>query len=75
MTYQEVLWAGKIVWVVSLLSKSGKIHRYLRKYVGKHGIVRGEAKNGTLLIEFSDRRTRAVPAGCVADFETPTVAG
>jgi hypothetical protein len=67
MTYQEVLWKDKYVWVVSLMSKSGKMHRYVRKYVGRGGKVVGEAKNGMLLIEFKNH-TRCIPAGCVVEY-------
>ena len=72
MTYQEALWQGKYVWIVSLMSKSGKMHRYVRKYVGRGGLVLGEAKNGMLLIQFKNHhgiaRTRCIPAGCVVDY-------
>ena len=67
MTYQEVLWKDKYVWVVSLMSKSGKMHRYVRTYVGRGGKVVGEAKNGMLLIEFKNH-TRCIPAGCVVEY-------
>lgn len=69
MTYQEALWKGKYVWVVSMLSKSGTIHSYVRKYVGRGGNVVGEAKNGMLLIQFRNH-TRSIPAGCVAPYNT-----
>lgn len=69
MTYQEVLWQGKYVWITGILSKSGRLHMYLRKYVGKGGFVVGESKNGRLLIRFSDH-TRAIPAGCVTEYGT-----
>lgn len=69
MTYQEVLWQGKYVWVTGIVSKSGKCHRYVRKFVGRGGMVLGEAKNGMLLIQFGKDRQRdkrrAIPAGCV----------
>lgn len=71
MTYQEVLWKDKIVWVVSMMSKNKRIHRYLRKYVGQCGQVIGEAKNGMLLIDFSHggyRHTRCVPSSCVIPY-------
>lgn len=73
MTYQEALWKDKMVWVVSLMSKSGKMHRYVRKYVGRGGKVVGEAKNNMLLIQFKNHK-RAIPAGCVADYNVPKVA-
>lgn len=70
MTYQEVLWKDKYVWVVSLMSRSGKMHRYVRKYVGRGGQVIGESKNNMLLIQFKNH-TRAIPAGCVVDYNVP----
>ncbi len=69
MTYQEALWKDKYVCVVSLMSKSGKMHRYVRRYVGRGGKVMGEAKNNMLLIQFRNH-TRAIPAGCVVDYNT-----
>ena len=74
MTYQEVLWQGKVVWVTGILSKSGRLHRVYRKYVGLGGHVVGEAKNGMLLIEFGNHK-RAIPAGCVAECVTVRNAG
>lgn len=71
MTPQEIYWENKYVWVVGLLSKSGKIHRYLKPYIGRGGFVVGEAKNGMLLVEFcrsKNRERRAIPAGCVAEY-------
>jgi hypothetical protein len=70
MTYQEVLWQGKYVWIVSIMSKSGKMHRYVRKYVGRGGMVLGESKNNMLLIQFKNH-TRCIPAGCVVDYSVP----
>ncbi len=67
MTAQETLWAGKKVLVVSMVSKSGKVHYYLRKYVGMHGRFVREAKNGMLLIRFASKKgniDRSIPAGC-----------
>ena len=74
MTYQEVLWQGKYVWVVGILSKSGRIHRDLRQYVGRGGKVLGESKNGRLLVQFKGH-TRGIPAGCVAEYGTVKTAG
>ena len=65
MTYQEVLWQGHLVWVTGMISKSGKAHRYVRKFIGRGGVVKGEAKNGMLLIDFGKNKKRAIPAGCV----------
>ena len=70
MTAQEVLWQGKWVWVVGLMSRSGKMHRYVREYVGRGGKVAAEAKNGMLLIQFKNH-ARAIPAGCVVDYNVP----
>lgn len=74
MTYQEVLWKGKLVLVTGILSKSGRLHYAYRKYVGRGGLVLGEAKNGMLLIQFGNH-TRAIPAGCVAKYGTVRRAG
>lgn len=74
MTYQEAIWKDKIVWVVGILSKSGKLHREYRKYVGRGGYVLGEAKNGMLLVQFN-RHTRAIPAGCLAVYGEVKTAG
>lgn len=67
MTYQETIWKNKYVWVVSLMSKSGKMHRYVKKYIGRGGFVLGESKNNMLLIRFKTH-TRAIPAGCVVEY-------
>ena len=73
MTYQETLWKGKHIRLVSLISKSGKIHHQLAKYCGMAGEVLGEAKNGQLLIKFDvswmgfHDLTRTVPSGCVRE--------
>lgn len=74
MTNQEVLWQGKMVLVVGILSRSGRLHYQLRKYVGRGGIVLGESKNNQLLIRFGNH-TRAIPAGCVAEYGTVHLAG
>lgn len=71
MTYQETIWKDKIVWVVSMLSKNNRIHRYLRKYVGQGGYVLGEAKDGMLRIEFGSarrRHVRCVPSSCIVEY-------
>lgn len=71
MTYQETIWKGKVIWVVSMMSKNMRMHRYLRKYVGTGGYVMGEAKNGMLLVEFgqrSKRHLRCVPSSCVVEY-------
>lgn len=74
MTYQECIWKDTIVWVVGILSKSGKIHRYVKQYVGRGGFVLGESKNGMLLIKFSNH-TRCIPAGCIVKYGTVSHAG
>lgn len=69
MTPQEIIWKNRQVRVIGILSRSGKIHMNLRRYVGRVGTVLGEAKNNMLLIEFTSSRhrlhTRSIPAGCV----------
>lgn len=75
MTYQEVLWQGKLVWVTGIVSRSGKCHRYVRKFVGRGGVVKREAKNGMLLIDFGRNRERAIPAGCVTLYTEANWAG
>jgi len=76
MTYQETIWKNQIVIVSGIISRSGKMHRDLRKFVGRNGVVIGEAKNNMLLIEFSTRNKdrerirflRSIPAGCVTPY-------
>lgn len=72
MTYQEVLWQGKYVWVTGILSKSNKMHYDLRKYVGRGGVVVKESKNNQLLVKFANH-TRCIPAGCVAEYGTVSI--
>lgn len=74
MTYQEAIWKGRYVWVTGILSKSGKLHRDYRKYVGRGGMVLGESKNNMLLVQFKNH-TRAIPAGCLAEYGTVKNAG
>ena len=74
MTYQEVLWKNKFIWVVGILSKSGRMHRDLRQYVGHGGLVLGESKGGRLLVQFKGH-TRGIPAGCVVQYGTVKAAG
>ena len=74
-TYQECLFAGKEVIVVSTVSKGNRIHSFVKPYIGFLGIVEREAKNGMLLIKFRYSwchydHYRAIPAGCVRIFET-----
>ena len=68
MTHQEVIWKGKYVWVTGIMSKSGKAHRYVARFVGRGGIVEGQSKNGMLLVRFTRRNSemvRSIPAGCL----------
>lgn len=69
MTYQETIWKDKRVMVVSVLSKSGKVHKFVKKYVLSTGKVVREAKNNMLVIQFKNTfgqsHYRAIPAGCL----------
>lgn len=67
MTYQEVLWQDKLVWVTGFISKSGKLHRRYIPYVGRGGVVKREAKNGMLLVDFGKEQV-AIPAGCLTRY-------
>lgn len=71
-TYQECIWQDKTVLVVSMMSKSGKVHAYVKRFVGRRGYVLREAKNGMLLIRFQMtkyfRKTISIPAGCVIEW-------
>ncbi len=74
-TYQECLFAGKEVIVVSMVSKGNRIHSFVKPYVGHVGIVEREAKNGMLLVKFTYSwchydHYRAIPSGCVKILET-----
>lgn len=64
MTYQESLWQGRRVLVVTSISKRGNMHRHVWPYLGLTGSVVREAKNGMLLVQF-ENHTRAIPAGCL----------
>lgn len=64
MTHQETLYKGKMVLVYSLKSKSGKLHFYLKKYIGRCGFVVQESKNGMLQVKFKTH-VRNIPAGCL----------
>lgn len=83
MTYQETIWAGKIVVVTGIISRSGKCHRNIIPMVGRSGQVIGEAKNNMLLIEFTMRNKEhhrifqqlSVPAGCVTAYTELKKAG
>ena len=71
-TYQECIWQDKTVLVVSMISKSGKVHSYVKRFVGRRGYVLREAKNGMLLIRFQMnkrfKKTIAIPSGCVIEW-------
>ena len=71
-TYQECIWQDKTVLVVSMMSKSGKVHAYVKRFVGRRGLVLGEAKNGMLLIRFQMtkrfKKAIAIPAGCLIEW-------
>ena len=69
MTHQEVLWKNKFVWVVGILSNSGRMHRDICNYVGRGGYCLGESKNGQLLVQFKGH-IRCIPAGCVVEYGT-----
>lgn len=78
MTYQDCIWKGKYVWIVSIMSKNKRMHRYLKKYVGHGGFVLGTAKNNMLLVEFTYRNKnrervkelRSIPSSCVVEYGT-----
>ena len=73
MTPQEIIWKSKTVLIVGIVSKSGKIHYNLRKYVGRFGSVEREAKNGMLLVRFRSGHTRSIPAGCLKAIDEKTM--
>lgn len=73
MTLQEILWKNKEVTPISIRSKSGKLHLYVKKYIGRTGVVQGEAKNGMLRIRFKSKfssHDRNIPAGCLIEIES-----
>lgn len=81
MTYQEIKWMNKIIWVTGIMSNSRKLHRNLVKYVGRGGQVIGESKNGQLLVRFVHRvdgikkiEDRCIPSGCVEEYGTVHIA-
>jgi len=67
MTQQETIWINKYVWVTGIVSKSGKVHQYVAKYVGRGGFVEREAKNGMLQVRFTHNGGSIIniPAGCL----------
>lgn len=73
MTPQEIIWKSKTILIVGIVSKSGKIHYNLRKYVGRFGSVEREAKNGMLLVRFRSGHTRSIPAGCLIEADKKTM--
>ena len=66
LTYQELIYKDKVVFVSSIKSKSGKAHAYVSRYLGLRGIVQRESKGGMLLVKFGRQHYRAIPAGCVS---------
>lgn len=75
MTPQEIKFEGKFVWVTGILSKSGKMHRFVKDYIGRGGMVLGEAKNGMMLVQFKRKHVRAIPAGCLTLYHAAQNAG
>lgn len=71
MTHLESIWNDKHVFVHSMMSKSGKIHTHVRKWIGKIGIVVRESKNNQLLVKFNitthKRKYIAIPPGCLVE--------
>lgn len=69
MTNLEKIWADKHVFVYSMMSKSGKIHSYVRRWIGRIGVVVRESKNNQLLVKFGisqyKRKYIAIPPGCL----------
>lgn len=72
MDYQECVWKNRIIVVTTSYTKSNKKHEFVSGYVGMIGRVIKTAKNGMLLIKFSNlhasKNLRAIPASCVADY-------
>lgn len=73
MTNQECIWKHKLVRLITIRSKRGKLHWYLAKYCGMPGYVMREANNGMLLVRFDSSwlyagdMCRAVPASCLIE--------
>jgi hypothetical protein len=65
MTYQEALWQGKVVQVVTNLNKRGSVHKHVTRYYNLTGTVLREAKNGMLLIQFDSGNPVSIPACCI----------
>lgn len=71
MTYQECIYKGKKVMITGIISRSGKLHSHVTRYVGSICRVLGDAKNGMLLLHVPIGRFHptfrkiSVPAGCV----------
>jgi hypothetical protein len=75
MTAQEIEWQGHYVWVTGIVSRSGRVHRYVRRYVGRGGMVEREARNGMLIVRFRQNHVRAIPAGCLTKYTDVQTAG
>ena len=76
MTYLECIWKDKVVLIVSLLSKNGKVHSRIKPWIGRTGIVVKESKNNQLLVRIRLNKRIAyisIPPGCVIDLETANV--
>lgn len=57
---------GRVVFITGTISKSGKFHPGLTKYVGRMGIIKGLAKNGGVLVKIVGTNiTKSFPQGCV----------
>ena len=59
---------GRAVLVTGMKARSGKIHRHVRKYVGRSAWLIGRSKNGQALLEFKIgyvTHLRAIPWGCI----------
>lgn len=78
MTYQECICQGKMVICHSIISKSGKPHPYVMKYVGRTGVVSRESKNNMLMIKFNMSQhiiKRILIPACVQLIEETELAG
>lgn len=75
MTPQEIIWQGRYVWVTSIKSRSGRLHRWVRNYMGRGGVVEREARNGMLIVRFRKNHVRAIPAGCLTLYGSVREAG
>lgn len=69
MTHLETIWQDKHVIVYSMMSKSGKLHAHVRRWIGRIGIVMRESKNNQLIVKFGispyKKKYIAIPPGCL----------